>query len=169
LDKSETYGSVKLRSVRVAMQLQTRGITSKDVVAFCSSNTLDNSIPIIGATYLGARVANLEPSLSLRHIRHLLSIVTPKIIFVEESVVNLIEESLLIANFYIDIIVLGKSDKHMTLSQLLGPQEKEDLFLPPPVDINDLAVMFFSTGTAGLPKAICHSHYTLLMAASQMQ
>ncbi|CAH1367230.1 unnamed protein product [Tenebrio molitor] len=28
--------------------------------------------------------------------------------------------------------------------------------------------MVFSTGTAGLPKAICHSHYTLLMAASQM-
>jgi 4-coumarate--CoA ligase len=151
------------------MQLQKRGVTSKDVVAFCSSNTLDNAIPIIGATYLGARVANLEPSLSLRHVRHLLSIVTPKIIFVEESVVNLIEESLLIANFYIDIIVLGKSDKHMTLSQLLEPQEKEDQFLPPPVDINDLAVMFFSTGTAGLPKAICHSHYTLLMAASQMQ
>jgi acyl-CoA synthetase (AMP-forming)/AMP-acid ligase II len=105
------------------MQLQTRGITSKDVVAFCSSNTLDNAIPIIGATYLGARVANLEPSLSVRHVRHLLSIVTPKIIFVEESVVNLI----------------------------------------------DLVVMVFSTGTAGLPKAICHSHYTLLMAASQMQ
>ncbi|KAJ3635585.1 hypothetical protein MTP99_008482 [Tenebrio molitor] len=72
LDRSETYGGVKLRSVRVAMQLQKRGVKSKDVVVFCSSNTLDNAIPIIGATYLGARVANLEPSLSVRHVRHLL-------------------------------------------------------------------------------------------------
>ncbi|RZB38879.1 4-coumarate--CoA ligase 1-like, partial [Asbolus verrucosus] len=161
-DETETYGSVKLRSTRVAMELQKRGITSDDVIIFCSSNSLDTSIPILATFYLGAKVANLDPTLSAKHTQHLISLVFPKIIFVEESAIALIEESLKTINFKAEIIVYGKSTKYTCVSQLTNPKDGEDNFRPLEVDLHDTALIFFSSGTTGLPKGICHSHYSFI-------
>ncbi|KAJ3663830.1 hypothetical protein Zmor_008052 [Zophobas morio] len=162
LDKSETYSSVKTRSTRVALNLQKKGITSTDVVCFCSTNSLDNSIPLIASSYLGAKVVNLDPTLSVRNIQHLLSLVTPRIIFVEEESLKLIEKSLKGAKLSCEIIVFGKSTKHGTFAEMTLPCGDEKAFKPSKTDIDDTAVMFFSSGTTGLPKAICHSHRSFL-------
>ncbi|RZC36017.1 AMP-binding domain containing protein, partial [Asbolus verrucosus] len=162
IDQSETYASVKQRSTRVAIELQKRGITSNDVISNCSSNTLDAAIPILATFYLGAKVTNLEPTLSVRHTQHVISLVLPKIIFVEESAVDLIEESLKAINFEAEIIVYGKSTKYSNLSELTTPKDSEDSFRPAEVDFHEIAIMFFSSGTTGLPKAICHTHYSFM-------
>ncbi|XP_044268916.1 4-coumarate--CoA ligase 1-like [Tribolium madens] len=162
LDQSETYSSVKQRTTRLAIHLKKRGITSKDVVAFCSYNSLDNTIPIISSLYLGAKVVSLDPTLSARQTKHLLSLVSPRLIFVGEESVTLIENCLNEVNLNAEIVVFGKSIKYETFSNLLTPTPEEKTFRPEKVDIHDIAVMFFSSGTTGLPKAICHSHYSFL-------
>lgn len=164
IDATETYSSVKQRSTRVAISLQKRGITSKDVIVFCTGHTLDTVIPMLATFYLGAKVANLDPSLSVRQTQHLISLVSPKIIFVEENSVELIENSLKQANLHsgTEIIVYGHSEKYSTLSELTQPQKNEDDFKPPGVDLNEVALIFFSSGTTGLPKAICHSHKSFM-------
>ncbi|EFA00289.1 uncharacterized protein LOC657935 [Tribolium castaneum] len=162
LDQSETYSSVKQRTTRLAINLKKKGINSKDVVAFCSYNSLDNTIPIISSLYLGAKVANLDPTLSTRQTKHLLSLVSPRLIFVGEESVPLIEKCLSEANLNSEIVVFGNSTKYDTFSDLLAPSLEEKTFRPEKVDIHDIAVMFFSSGTTGLPKAICHSHYSFL-------
>ncbi|KAJ3653958.1 hypothetical protein Zmor_013178 [Zophobas morio] len=156
-DKCETYGSLKLRGTRLAIELQKRGVTSKDVIVVCSENTLDAVIPIVAGTFIGAKVSNLDPSLSTRHIKHLLSLVEPRVIFVQESSIKLIEECILNNDFQTEIIVFGTSQRYSLFSDLIKEQENEDEFEPVDVDPEDTALMFFSSGTTGLPKAICHS------------
>jgi 4-coumarate--CoA ligase len=162
INKSETYSSVKQRSVRLAIALRKKEITSKDVILCCSKNTIDNTIPILAALYLGAKVVNLDPTLGVRNSRHLVSLVCPTIIFVEDSSVGFIESSLEQTNLTPTIIVFGDSDEYEQFSELVRPQEDEEEFRPVKVDIHDTAVMFFSSGTTGLPKVICHSHYSFL-------
>ncbi|CAH1367236.1 luciferin 4-monooxygenase-like [Tenebrio molitor] len=164
INKSETYSSVKLRSVRLAIALQYRGVTSKDVVLSCSKNTLDNTIPIIASLYLGAKVISLDPSLGTKNSKYLVGLVSPRIIFVEEVSVDMIEGSLDESSVNPEIIVLGNSDKYAKFSDLTSPKEGEDKFRPVKVDIHDTAVMLYSSGTTGLPKAICHSHYSFLQS-----
>ncbi|RZC32676.1 AMP-binding domain containing protein, partial [Asbolus verrucosus] len=139
--KSETYASVKQRSTRLAIELQKRGITHEDVIVFCSSNTLDVVIPMLATFYMGAKVANLEPSLSVTHTKHLLTLVVPKIIFVEEASFSLIEKSLEDTNFQSEVIVFGHSRIYSTFSNLMKPQENEKSFRPVDVDIHEIALI----------------------------
>ncbi|EFA00290.1 uncharacterized protein LOC658566 [Tribolium castaneum] len=168
-DATESYSSVKQRSTRVAIALQERGITSKDVIAFCTGNTLDTVIPILATFYLGAKVANLDPSLSVRQTQHLIALVSPKIIFVEENAVELIENSLKQTSVKTEIIVYGRSGKYTSLGDLIQPRKNEATFRPPGVDLNEVALIFFSSGTTGLPKAICHSHKTCMLMGCTLQ
>jgi 4-coumarate--CoA ligase len=163
--RSESFSSVKLRSTRVAVGLQKRGVTSKDVVLTCTNITVDAPVPIVASYFLGAKIANLDPSLSVKQTSHLIGLVSPKVIFVEEASVPLIEESLRSANHKTEIVVFGKSEQYSTFSDLVTPQAEEASFRPSEVDIHDVAIMFFSSGTTGLPKAICHSHYSFMQAS----
>ena len=162
LDQSETYSSVKTRTTRVAVNLQKKGITSTDVICSCTNNSLDNSIPVIAALYLGAKVVNLDPTLSARNTQHLLNLVTPRIIFVEEESLQFIEKCINEAKLSCEIIVFGESTKYGTFANMTLPCGEEKTFKPSKTDIDDTAIMFFSSGTTGLPKAICHSHRSFL-------
>lgn len=146
----------------MALEMQNRGITSKDVIVTCSTVTFDTPTPVLAAFYLGAKVANLDPTLSVQQTSHMLSIVSPSMIFVEEPSLSLIEESLQKANLKTEIVVFGKSTKYLTFSDFNKPNKNENSFKPLPVDIYETGLMFFSSGTTGLPKAICHSHFSFL-------
>lgn len=147
--------------MKLAVALKNK-LAPGDVVLTCSKNTLDAVIPIIASFYLGAIVANLDASLGVRMSRNLISLVSPKIIFVEEASVAMIEESLQETNLHPEILVLGSSTKYQTFSALVRPSPKEKSFRPVKVGIHQTAAMFFSSGSSGFPKAICHSHYSLL-------
>ena len=161
-DQHETYSSVRKRSTRVALEMQKRGITFEDVVVTCSSSTIDTAIPILATFYLGAKIANLDITLSVRQVTHLLSLVSPKMIFVEESAVGLIEKSVENASLKAEIVVFGESPNYSTFTDFVKPQENEDQFKPVVVDLEETTVMYFSSGTTGLPKAICHSNRSVL-------
>ncbi|XP_063930878.1 uncharacterized protein LOC135142986 isoform X2 [Zophobas morio] len=142
--------------------MQKRGITFEDVVVTCSSSTIDTAIPILATFYLGAKIANLDITLSVRQVTHLLSLVSPKMIFVEESAVGLIEKSVENASLKAEIVVFGESPNYSTFTDFVKPQENEDQFKPVVVDLEETTVMYFSSGTTGLPKAICHSNRSVL-------
>lgn len=84
-------------------------------------------------------------------------------LFVSEEAVQLIEESLKMANLEADIVVFGDSDRYGKFSVFVEEKEGEAVFQPKgDIDDMDACVVFFSSGTTGLPKGISLTHYGLL-------
>lgn len=50
----ETHGSVRLRSIRVAQALQSRGIGYESIVLLCGPNHNDICLPFYASLYIGA-------------------------------------------------------------------------------------------------------------------
>lgn len=62
---NQTFYEVMIRSIRVAEEMKARGVTPNDIISICSINRLDSSLPFFATLYLNAKVASLDPTLSL--------------------------------------------------------------------------------------------------------
>ncbi|GJQ77869.1 hypothetical protein Trydic_g16122 [Trypoxylus dichotomus] len=162
-EEEETYEFVNKKCIRFALELKNRGVQKNDVILVCSSNNMDSIVPILGSIYINAISVTLDPSISLRDTSHLLKLVRPKIILVEESSIELIQSALKEPNFETQIIVMGNSSKYARYSGFITPKDGENNFIPDDADnIKDTAIMFFSSGTTGLPKAIEIPHSSVI-------
>ncbi|GLV33980.1 uncharacterized protein CBL_11137 [Carabus blaptoides fortunei] len=159
-----THGEVLLRSVRVAQELQNRGVTTDDVVVLCTYNHMDSCLPFLASLYLGVCVSSLDPTLSTSDSTYLLKLVAPKFVFCGVESEQMMETCLAEAGINnAQIIVFGGTDRNVPFEEFLRSSGSEEEFEPKPVaDIFDTAVIFFSSGTTGLPKGICTTHYGLL-------
>lgn len=52
--ETETHGSVRLRSIRMAETLKTKGIKKGDVILIAAANHNDLCIPYVASFYIGA-------------------------------------------------------------------------------------------------------------------
>lgn len=144
--------------------MRSKGITREDIVTVCSCNHLNTNIPIIASFFLGVKTASIDPSLALSDAIHLLKQVKPKMIFVSENGIQLIEDTIREIGINSEVVVFGESTKHTQFSEFLNesPQEEKGFI---PVEIKNLKEMvsiFFSSGTTGLAKGVCLSHLSLI-------
>lgn len=143
--------------------MQQIGIIPGDVVTICANNTMESYVVFFATLLAGATVASLDPSLSPEDVEHLLKQVDPKLIFAGKESVNLIERVLSKLQNIPKVAVFGNTKNHLSYANFLIKTGNEDTFQPVPVkNIFDTAVIFFSSGTTGLPKGICATHYGLL-------
>ncbi|KAK4873030.1 hypothetical protein RN001_015059 [Aquatica leii] len=158
--EKDTYMSLLQRCVRAALKMRSLGVTTNDIVSTCTFNHLNSCVPYLATLFLGAKISNFDPTLSLPDTVHLMKQVTPKIIFVIPEALNLIENAVKGLNQQILIVVFGSSDKHTPFSDFLQSSLEESEFKPHKVEsLKETALIFFSSGTSGLPKGICISHY----------
>lgn len=65
-----------------------------------------------------------------------------------------------------EIIVFGNTDKYVPFSKFLVSTGKEDEFKPVEAKKRDIAAIYFSSGTTGLPKGVCNTHSGILRMKS---
>ncbi|KAL1517920.1 hypothetical protein ABEB36_001619 [Hypothenemus hampei] len=161
---SDTYEELLKRSIRTALHLKTRNLKRTDVVTLCTYNHENSCVPFIATQFLGLKVASLDPSFTVGEASYLLDMVKPKIVFVVAEAVEMIVESLEKAGVQAEVVVFGEEIDNSTFTSFASFLEEcpnEDVFEPEVVDDNETAVIFFSSGTTGLPKGICVNHKSL--------
>lgn len=153
-----------MRAIRCAQALQSHKITMhQDVISICSENNMDCYVPLIAAFYLELKVAPFDPRLSVVDTMHLLELVHPKIMFCCPESVPLIEEAIKMSGVTTEIVVFGTTNKYIPFADFTKPTGKEQEFKPKVAEnIHDTALIMFSSGTTGLSKGICLTHYGIL-------
>lgn len=173
--KSYTYGEMRILTARVASALKARGIEKGDRVALHLPNCPWHPIFFFGAIAAGAAVTHLSPLDADREIAHKLqdsgaklvvSLTTPEFAHHFES---------LLANNEIPPLVQcpdpvsGQGRDCPVLLGAIGVDEfwaghEGASFDPVPVTPQDMALLQFTGGTTGVPKAAVLTHRNLSSA-----
>ncbi|GLV33866.1 uncharacterized protein CBL_11250 [Carabus blaptoides fortunei] len=166
--QQETSKEFLSRVIRCAQQMKAQGVVSGDIISFCTWNNMDCYVPLIAALMINAIIAPLDPTLALQDTVYLLKLIKPKLIFCDDDGTQLIERALLQeADLQTKIVVFGETDKHQSFSQFQLSTDDENDFIPTPAkNVRDTALLSFSSGTTGLPKGVCISHYSCLYQLS---
>ena len=145
-DRSFTFGDVRSRADQWAGALAAAGAARGSRVALMSANRPDFVFAVYGALQLGASVVMLSPAWKAAEIEHACAIVEPDLAVGDESGCAALADALPATR------VLALDD-----GEHLAPGERRTAA----DDLDTDAVLVFSSGTTGLPKAVRHTHRSL--------
>lgn len=146
-----TFGQLVDGARRLAAGLAGLGVGRGDVVSIVAANGADHPVVLCGALAAGLTVANANPALTAPELSRQFARTRPRVVFVDavsrEAVRAAVDEAALVC-------ALDDGVGDLSLSDLpAGP--------PPRIagrDPRDLALLFPSSGTTGLPKIVAHTH-----------
>ncbi|KAL2729446.1 4-coumarate--CoA ligase 1-like [Vespula squamosa] len=168
-EETYTFAEMFDRTVKCALWLRQQGIKANDVVALCSSNIMDSFAPIYASFSLAAIITSWNTAMDIREARFFMKLSSAKIIFTEESLVDMLIEAANLENHDIKIVVFGNTSNAIPFSKVLQDHRKCDVDNFECTSVNnvyDTAIIAYSSGTTGLPKGVQISHYACLYAVS---
>jgi long-chain acyl-CoA synthetase len=147
-DDQWTYTELRSMAVEWSQRLAAAGIGPGDRVAVMSSNRPEMIAVVLGASRLGTAAVLLSPAWKAAEVGHAATITTP-------------------------VRGVGDGASAEVLREVLGPDRVTDLDEAPPATPgevaagpaaagpDDEAVLVFSSGTTGMPKAVRHTHSSM--------
>jgi long-chain acyl-CoA synthetase len=161
-----TYGDLRDRVGRLRGGLHELGVTAGDRVALVSGNSARFVEVYLAALGIGAAVVPMNPQSPAPELQRELESVRPIAAFVEpqaDAAWRQIEAPALVPVRHVIAIERAGVDVAIPFERLLdaGPVPIVE------VDTNDVAVLMFTSGTAGAPRAAMLSHGNLLANLEQ--
>jgi len=159
-EKSLTYGELNGLGNRMAANFRDRGIVANDRVLLLSENSLEFMAIFLGVQRHGATIATVNVEMNRDHIARIIEVVRPKLVLVQEG---------------LGLQGLGKSMgevEWMTIGQwnaegdstgffgaiegYSGDEQPGEVCRP-----EDIAVIFYTSGTEASPKGVLQSHLSV--------
>ncbi|XP_044743981.1 uncharacterized protein LOC123306150 [Chrysoperla carnea] len=153
---TQTFGELRLNSIRCALKMKQDGLKRGDMIMICGRNHLDLVVPFLGAMYLGVTINPLHPDYSRNEILRMIKITEPKIIFCDQECTNLMTELITEAKLQSKIVTFETDFKSYLKSH---KSTEEDNFITEIVDVNnDILCIICTSGTTGLIKGVTVTH-----------
>jgi long-chain acyl-CoA synthetase len=132
---------------RCVANLADHGVGAGARIALCAGNGPAFVAVVFAAARLGASIIMVSTAWREGEVHHALALTEPTHVVHDRSGAARLEE-------------LVTDRPVLLLSEV--QREANGWSIPcPEVDLDDVAVIVFSSGTTGLPKAVCHSHRTM--------
>jgi long-chain acyl-CoA synthetase len=145
-DRSFTFGDLQTRADAWAAALATAGAARGSRIALMSANQPEFAFAVYGALHLGASVVMFSPAWKTAEVQHASAVVSPDLALGDEAGCDALAAAL----------------PSVRVVQLTGGKLRTSGESGPAVDDADAdAVLVFSSGTTGLPKAVRHTHRSL--------
>ncbi len=152
-DQSWSFGDLEARSRAFGSHLAAHGVAAGDRVAVMTSNRPEFVMAVHGISRVGAAAVLLSPAWKAVEVGHALELTAPVHAVADGAAATLLGEH------------LGAG----LVTDLDDPATAEAAFArlgggdAPPVEVGDTdeAVLVFSSGTTGLPKAVRHTHRSI--------
>lgn len=162
---SLTSNNVFQLSTRIALSLIEKNVTQSDVVGIIATNTFIVMPLCFGCLFVGVPIHPLDVHFNKESIVHSWRKTKPKIIFAEGNMYNIVKAAVEELQLDSSIFTLNEHKENVpSIDDLLTSNENDEMAFQP-VGIksgNETAAIFCSSGTTGLPKAVCVSHRSLL-------
>ena len=144
-DRSFTFGEMQSRAEEWAAALAAAGAGRGTRIALMSANRPEFVFAVYGALQLGASVVMFSPAWKAAEIQHAGRVVAPGLALGDEAGCAALADAL-------PSVPTVQLDRALRASGEPGPVVD---------DVDADAVLVFSSGTTGLPKAVRHTHRTL--------
>ncbi|XP_062132798.1 uncharacterized protein LOC133843313 [Drosophila sulfurigaster albostrigata] len=162
--ESLTYAQAITWAIRIAQHLKKRGLNDTDVVGISAKNT-NYLMPLATGCLMNATPFHaVNPLLDEDTIKHAFGLTKPKIIFCDGLEYNKIKSAT--QGWSPEIFtMIDHVEGVPKIESLLDPTPTEMFYQPEPLKNggDQTVAILCSSGTTGLPKAVCISNSTLLM------
>jgi acyl-CoA synthetase (AMP-forming)/AMP-acid ligase II len=145
-DRSFTFGELQSRADEWSAALAATGAGRGTRIALMSANRPEFVFAVYGALQLGASVVMFSPAWKAAEVEHACAVVSPDLALGDEAGCTALAHA-----------VPSVPTVTFDAPNVAASREHSPIVDDPDTD----AVLVFSSGTTGLPKAVCHTHRTL--------
>lgn len=150
---------------QISKGLQGLSIRKGDRVAIMAPTSLNWEFAQIGALAIGCVVAGIDQNYPADQMEHVFNLLNPTVLFVQDT--ELLCKIPLEIQEKIKVIVLFEeildNDRERSLSTLFFSSELKET-IGSIATSQDEAIIVFSSGTTGMPKAICYTQEQIIVA-----
>jgi crotonobetaine/carnitine-CoA ligase len=172
-DVALSFSDAAASAERLATVLQQHGVQKRDAVAVLMPNSPMHVLTLLAAAISGSVQVPLNPEYSASALARLITMAKPRVIVVDASFAELIDDALAEAQqVEATVLLAGKAQANETcprgtwLEDLVAAAD----CAPEPVDVtcHDLLMLIMTSGTTGDAKAVSVSHGYAIHLASEV-
>ncbi|HSE26156.1 MAG TPA: AMP-binding protein [Pyrinomonadaceae bacterium] len=172
-NKAITFGSMLAQIRSIAYRLTQEKIALGDRVALIGENHPNWAIAYLGILYRGSVVTPLDPAATTQAVANFLKGSEAKLAFVSPASLDKFRAACERIGSHIPAVALHQLTQANGLARFEDwaetPVPREFSEAPPPARGEDLAVLMYTSGTTGVPKAVPLTHGNIYAESDKVQ
>jgi 4-coumarate--CoA ligase len=160
--RETTYGEFEAAVRRQAGGWRERGLAPRDVVAVMAPNCPDYGVVFHAVALAGGVVTTINPTYTADEVHHqLIDSAATRLVTIPAFLAT--AAAAIADSAVTEVYVIGEADGYASIASLIGAALVEQV----PVDLDDVVVVPYSSGTTGLSKGVMLTHRNLVSNIEQ--